>query len=663
MNVGVLPAVGSGLATMAGTGQLGRLIAHLERYGREFTVWYFSYLPLSAETPHRLALPDGVHACIQPRWATPKRALLWPLLDQRAWRDLDVCRALNLLGAIPALTAKWAWGIPFIISYGADYHAIARIHGRSALHLRKWGWLQRLVFRSAAAVLVSREDLAARFRQEYPAAHIIFNPNWIDGKRFSPAETPARNRRVLYVGRLVEEKNLLRLARAVHGIWGARLRCVGEGPLQWALGGNHPASERAECPGPRDWAELPEEYRAAGCFVLPSLTEGHPKALLEAMACFPAETFVVTERPIAWHRRRYSGPLIIIRTSRGIVRVTPEHPFMTDSGWVLASRLTRRHQLVYSRMHETIAKAPKRQLYAGRIGEREAFIPSEHRQGNRYHTWAHQRFGEMVCDATWLEEILGTAGKIQSTVAIVKRVGICRWPNRWRRDSDDPQERSRMETSNIDCEYFGRVNELALGSYPDAFGPSSPVWNRPRKASRTLSTLSLCVPRDRLSAILPAASTIARYQGQTAKSCNRMDGTSPQADVAGGIFAPTIRHYPADSVTEYQAIKEITNEHVTNLEVYNLTTPSETYLACGYLVHNCGLPVAVSDRVGVIRHEETGLVFRAEDEADMRRQIARLLDDPDLAARLGTAARKDVERYDIDRLMPTEIDILRGAAR
>ena len=29
--------------------------------------------------------------------------------------------------------------------------------------------------------------------------------------------------------------------------------------------------------------ELPQHFRSADCFVLPSLTEGHPKALIEAM--------------------------------------------------------------------------------------------------------------------------------------------------------------------------------------------------------------------------------------------------------------------------------------------------------------------------------------------------------------------------------------------
>ena len=276
--VGVLPAVGSGLATMAGTGQLGRLVAHLDWYARRFEVQYFSYLPLSAEKPHLVALPSGVTACVQPRWASPKRALFWPLVDQRAWRGLSVCRAMNLLGAIPALTAKWAWGIPFVVSHGADYEAIARIHGRSVLHLCKWRWLRRLVFRSASAVLVSRQGLAAQLQYRYPGARVVHHANWVDLNRFQPG-APSQSRSVLYVGRLVAEKNLIRLARAVRMLDNTRLRCIGDGPDRSTLEGLG-----AECPGPVPWESLPKEYGRAGVFCLPSYTEGHPKALLEAMA-------------------------------------------------------------------------------------------------------------------------------------------------------------------------------------------------------------------------------------------------------------------------------------------------------------------------------------------------------------------------------------------
>src|SRR5678815_6073369 len=45
------------------------------------------------------------------------------------------------------------------------------------------------------------------------------------------------------------------------------------------------AADRLVFRGVVDQQVLPAEYAAADAFVLPSFTEGHPKALIEAMSC------------------------------------------------------------------------------------------------------------------------------------------------------------------------------------------------------------------------------------------------------------------------------------------------------------------------------------------------------------------------------------------
>src|SRR5439155_24031472 len=64
----------------------------------------------------------------------------------------------------------------------------------------------------------------------------------------------------------------------------ARMVVLGDGPLRGPLEARARAlGVRAEFTGVVPNAALPERVRAGGVFVLPSLTEGHPKALLEAM--------------------------------------------------------------------------------------------------------------------------------------------------------------------------------------------------------------------------------------------------------------------------------------------------------------------------------------------------------------------------------------------
>ena len=97
--------------------------------------------------------------------------------------------------------------------------------------------------------------------------------------------------RVLFVGRLVPEKGPSVLLDAVDLLRAqgreVELRLVGEGELEGALGG------RTELVGPVSQDALPEQYRWADVFCLPSFAEGLPVVLMEAMA---TELPVVTTR-------------------------------------------------------------------------------------------------------------------------------------------------------------------------------------------------------------------------------------------------------------------------------------------------------------------------------------------------------------------------------
>jgi glycosyltransferase involved in cell wall biosynthesis len=255
---------------MAVTGQLERLFVHLGYYADRFNLTYVTWgdpdeearlwKPFRDQTGAELRLASGGGSG---RWRVPLR-------------DQDVLRAMNLLATVPCLLA----GRPFLVSLGADYAAIARIHGRPAW---KWRLLQAVALRRAARVLVPNRQMATDLMVRYPGRPIVHHPNWVDCERFAPGAVLSASRRyrtVLFVGRLVKEKNLEALAEAVATLPETRLVCVGEGPLRDRL-----TALRAECVGPQPWTSLPHWYHGADVFALPSLSEGHPKALAEAMAC------------------------------------------------------------------------------------------------------------------------------------------------------------------------------------------------------------------------------------------------------------------------------------------------------------------------------------------------------------------------------------------
>ena len=265
MKLVVLPAPGSGLASMALTGQLERLFVHLSYYANAFDLAYVTWGDPEEEA--RLWKPFSDQTGARLVHASRRRTAL---------RRAEVVRCMNLSAARTVLPSLR----PFVVSLGADYAAIARIHGRPAW---KWRLLQAVAIRRAACVLVPNRRMATDLMVRHPGRPIRHHPNWVDCERFRPGEPLTRIRRyrtVLFVGRLVKEKNIETLAAAVATRPDLRLVCVGEGPLRDRL-----TQLKAECVGAQPWTSLPSWYHGADVFAMPSLSEGHPKALAEAMAC------------------------------------------------------------------------------------------------------------------------------------------------------------------------------------------------------------------------------------------------------------------------------------------------------------------------------------------------------------------------------------------
>lgn len=118
----------------------------------------------------------------------------------------------------------------------------------------------------------------------------------VDASRYRPGHPVSgtglpRPVHILTVGRLVPEKGAPVLVEAVARLRDAgipaRLTVVGDGPLAHELAaqvGVHGLGDVVELAGPIGQEALPELYRAADVFCLPSFAEGLPVVLMEAMA-------------------------------------------------------------------------------------------------------------------------------------------------------------------------------------------------------------------------------------------------------------------------------------------------------------------------------------------------------------------------------------------
>ena len=178
--------------------------------------------------------------------------------------------------------------------------------------VRRRGALAYWAFRSADLVLCVSPDLTARWRAaQLPAERVRLSPNGVDTTRFRPADAderlalrralgwPETQPIVLFVGFFSRDKRPDLLFRA----W-RRLGAAGVQPRLAFLGakntGYYEIDESIARQIQREAADLGRAHdlmtiepthdvaqylRAADVFVLPSVREAHPLALLEAMAC------------------------------------------------------------------------------------------------------------------------------------------------------------------------------------------------------------------------------------------------------------------------------------------------------------------------------------------------------------------------------------------
>jgi glycosyltransferase involved in cell wall biosynthesis len=287
LTLGLLPSLNGGLQTLAQAGQHTRLI---EQYFRTYAgafdeTLYFSYMnERLAEYTDDLTLRSRV------KILPGSRGRLYTFRLPFRWaQELHRCcvlRVFQITGAIPAAMARLRWGLPFAVTYGYRYAEFACIEGYRRRAVMLW-ILEQVGLRTADAIIVTTPALATHVKRYVAAERVHLIPNSVDTDRFVPAPCLPGRRTLIFVGRLEPQKNLLMLIDALAQVRPApRLIVVGDGSQREAL--IRAAAWRGvsiEMRGVLPNEALPAALQAADVFVLPSLIEGHPKALLEAMSC------------------------------------------------------------------------------------------------------------------------------------------------------------------------------------------------------------------------------------------------------------------------------------------------------------------------------------------------------------------------------------------
>ena len=208
-------------------------------------------------------------------------------------KAFDVALAWSTLpSGLVAFLVSRLYGLPYVVRVsGPDIPGFERRYRYLYPFLKP---IIKTIWRSSSLIICKCQEEAERVRQVFPRARIRVVPNGVDIAAYSPpAERPPSKPLVIVsAARLVERKGQRHAIKALAALRGvgvdARLLLVGEGDsrgeyqnLVSALG----LSEHVEFAGAVAREAMPEVYRKADIFVLPSSAESMSVACLEALSC------------------------------------------------------------------------------------------------------------------------------------------------------------------------------------------------------------------------------------------------------------------------------------------------------------------------------------------------------------------------------------------
>lgn len=175
----------------------------------------------------------------------------------------------------------------FVVRCGYEHYRFAVLQNKPLWKLIGLYVFSKLAYFSADHILITTEE-ASQFIQDkfhVPCSKITVCPNLIDTTLFSPKNSSETKKRVVFIGRLSEQKNLFSLLDAVKEA-NVGLDLYGKGELEEEVK-LYAEQEKIDVQfkGVVPNNEIPKILSSYAAYVLPSLYEGNPKTLLEAMSC------------------------------------------------------------------------------------------------------------------------------------------------------------------------------------------------------------------------------------------------------------------------------------------------------------------------------------------------------------------------------------------
>jgi glycosyltransferase involved in cell wall biosynthesis len=214
-------------------------------------------------------------------------SLFMPFIHGSSIKNADILKTNQIDGSWSVVIAKLLYKKPLLVRTGYTLSIFAKRKARNKIKIKIIEFIEWLAYKCADKVVIASFQDSRYIQSKYGLQQEKINVihNFINTEIFCPADNKKYFNRMIFVGRLDQQKNLVNLLEALPKTK-LTLDIYGDGPLREQLMRKAKDLDvSVNFMGVVANKDLPEALNRYRYFILPSLYEGMPKSLLEAMAC------------------------------------------------------------------------------------------------------------------------------------------------------------------------------------------------------------------------------------------------------------------------------------------------------------------------------------------------------------------------------------------
>lgn len=274
-----------------------RLYEEHLRLGHIKKVYWLTYGKNDVALSEKLKIEKRLHPdieilsmpyCFSGKWGRLLYSFLMPFIHQKVLKSITILKTNQMDGSWSAIITKFLFQKSLLLRTGYIITELeSKINKGNKIRNKAFEMIERMAYRSADLSVVSsvhnKNYLIKKYKINKRLIHVIYN--YIDTNLFLPMTQKKYENRIVFVGRLTKEKNLFNLIEAISKT-GLILDIYGKGALQGKLAyfaKKIGAEVNFKGTVPND--KLPAILNQYHYYILPSLFEGMPKTLIEAMSC------------------------------------------------------------------------------------------------------------------------------------------------------------------------------------------------------------------------------------------------------------------------------------------------------------------------------------------------------------------------------------------